>query len=75
VSEARPLPDAVTLTRAQHSGWACCFCGASLAAGGVLAGRAEGRMGAHDMSVDVYACPPRRGCGPERRRSDANPRA
>lgn len=60
-------PPAATLTRAQHSGWACCFCGASLQkTGGVPAGRATGRSGAHDLSVDVYACPPLSGCGPPR---------
>lgn len=55
------------LTWAQYAGWACCLCGASLAAkGGVLAGRVTGRSGAHDLSVDVYACPPSSGCGPQR---------
>ena len=58
-------PPAATLTRAQHAGWACCFCGASLReTGGVPAGRAKGWSGAHDLSVDVYACPPLRGCRP-----------
>ncbi|GGW15694.1 hypothetical protein GCM10018980_52190 [Streptomyces capoamus] len=50
------LPPATELTRAQHSGWACVWCTASLQAGGVPAGRAEGRSGAHDLSVQVYAC-------------------
>ncbi|RPE44183.1 hypothetical protein EDD90_7413 [Streptomyces sp. Ag109_O5-1] len=51
------LPDATWLTRAQHSGWACVFCRAPLSKGAVKAGRAEGMIGAHDMSIDVYACP------------------
>ncbi len=51
-------PAAADLNRAQYSGWACCWCNTSLKEGGVLAGRAEGQIGAHDMSVDVYACPP-----------------
>jgi hypothetical protein len=58
------LPDAAELTRAQHSGWACVRCGASLARGGVLAGRARGSIGAHRMDVDVYMCLPGRGCNP-----------
>ncbi|MGW3186336.1 hypothetical protein ACWDBT_00570 [Streptomyces ardesiacus] len=61
------LPDAASLSRAAYSGWACVFCGASLATtGGVSVGRAEGRSGAHDLSVEVYACPPLTGCGPRR---------
>lgn len=52
----RPLPPATTLTRAQYSGWACVWCGNSLQNGGVPAGRAQGRIGAHDMGVQVYAC-------------------
>ncbi|WP_234539434.1 hypothetical protein [Streptomyces shenzhenensis] len=51
------LPDATKLTRAQHSGWACVFCRAPLSKGAVLAGRAEGHLGVHDLSIDVYACP------------------
>lgn len=62
------LPDAASLSRAVYSGWACVHCGASLALrGGVPAGRAEGHSGAHDLSVEVYACPPTSGCGPSRR--------
>jgi hypothetical protein len=57
----RNLPPANLLTYAQYSGWACVWCGASLQNGGVLAGRAQGSVGAHDMSVDVYAC---RDCSP-----------
>lgn len=45
------------LTYHQRTGWACCWCGASLLrAGGVPAGRARGRSGAHVLDVDVYAC-------------------
>ncbi|MFG2699518.1 hypothetical protein [Streptomyces sp. NPDC048386] len=51
------LPDATTLTRAQHSGWACVLCRAPLTLGAVPAGRAEGHIGAVDLSIDVYACP------------------
>lgn len=51
------LPDATSLTRAQYSGWACVWCRKPLKAGAVPAGRAQGRIGAHDMSVDVYAHP------------------
>jgi hypothetical protein len=51
------LPSAVTLSRAQYSGWACVWCHAVLKHGAVSAGRAEGRVGAVDLSVEVYACP------------------
>ncbi|MFD6324176.1 hypothetical protein ACFWOL_15200 [Streptomyces sp. NPDC058442] len=50
------LPSADDLTYAQHQGWACVWCGASLYTdrGGVSAGRAQG---AHGFSIEVYACP------------------
>lgn len=51
------LPPATELSRAQHSGWACVFCHARLDKGAVSAGRAKGHIGAHDMSIEVYACP------------------
>lgn len=51
------VPPATELTRAQHSGWACVYCHATLDKGAVSVGRAEGRVGAHDLSVEVYACP------------------
>lgn len=51
-------PPATSLTRAQYSGWACCWCHADLAHGARSAGRAEGSMGAHDLSVEVYECGP-----------------
>lgn len=57
------LPDAASLSRAVYSGWACVLCGASLAQGGVPAGRARGQIGAVRMDVDVYRCRPGRGCG------------
>lgn len=61
------LPPVTALTWAQYSGWACALCGTSLAStGGVSAGRALGTSGAHDLSVEVYACPPLSGCGPTR---------
>jgi hypothetical protein len=63
------IPDlsVTALTWAPYSGWACVLCGASLATtGGVSAGRAQGKSGAHDLSVEVYVCPPLSGCGPQR---------
>ncbi|MEU9070495.1 hypothetical protein AB0E06_10600 [Streptomyces sp. NPDC048109] len=61
------LPAATALSWAQYAGWACVLCGASLATtGGVSVGRAEGRSGAHDLSAEVFACPPLSGCGPAR---------
>ena len=57
------LPDAATLSRAQHSGWACVFCHTVLEKAAVSAGRAEGHIGAVDLSVEVYACP---NCAPIR---------
>lgn len=52
-----PIPAADRLTRRQYQGWDCVFCGTSLWAGAVLAGRATGSVGAVDLSIDVYACP------------------
>ncbi|MET8449334.1 hypothetical protein [Streptomyces sp. NPDC005209] len=59
-------PDAATLTRAQHSGWACVWCHASLQNGAIPAGRAVGSIGAHRMDVDVYQCKPGHGCNQPR---------
>jgi hypothetical protein len=56
-------PPATELTRAQYSGWACCWCGTSLKHGGVSAGRSRGRLGAHVLDVEVYAC---RWCCPKK---------
>ena len=50
------LPPAMELSRAQFDGWACVYCAATLDKGAVSAGRAEGRVGAHDLSIEVYAC-------------------
>lgn len=47
----------LALTKAQHDGWACVWCGMPLRKNAVSAGIARGRMGAHDLSVEVYACP------------------
>ncbi|MGP4084193.1 hypothetical protein [Streptomyces sp. KR55] len=58
------LPSALDLTRAQYSGWACCWCGRRLTEGGVSAGIARGRSGAHVLDIEVYACLPGVGCGP-----------
>lgn len=55
------IPSALSLTRPVYSGWACVGCGADLKEGAVSVGRAEGSLGAHDLSVEVYAC---RGCAP-----------
>ncbi|MGW3724132.1 hypothetical protein [Streptomyces sp. NPDC000851] len=52
------------MTQAQYSGWACCWCGRSLREGGVSAGIARGRIAAHVLDIEVYACPPGVGCGP-----------
>lgn len=51
-------PPVIGLTRAQTAGWACCFCGKAIWHGAVSVGRAQGHMGAHDLSVEVYACSP-----------------
>lgn len=53
----RQPPNARYLSRAQYSGWACCWCAKPLRHGARSAGRAEGSMGAHDLSVEVYECP------------------
>ncbi len=61
------LPAVSALSWAQYSGWACTLCGAFLAVtGGISVGRAQGRSGSHDLSVEVYACLPLSGCGPAR---------
>jgi hypothetical protein len=52
-----PLPAARDLTRAQHDGHACVWCGKPLWRGAVSAGIARGRSGAHTLDVEVYACP------------------
>ena len=49
-------PPVIGLTWAQSSGWACCLCGRAIWRGAVSLGRAQGRMGAHDLSVEVWAC-------------------
>jgi hypothetical protein len=49
-------PPAIGLTSAQTAGWACCLCGTPIWNGAVSLGRAQGRSGAHDLSVEVYAC-------------------
>jgi hypothetical protein len=71
----RELPSAVTLPRARYSGWACVWCGARfpLHVLAVSAGRAKGRMGCHDMSVEVYECPPGFGCAQTTEPEGGNP--
>ncbi|MEU0397927.1 hypothetical protein ABZ208_35280 [Streptomyces sp. NPDC006208] len=51
-----PIPRAAALSYGAGKGWNCYACGAPLTTGAVLAGRAEGRSGVHDISADVYAC-------------------
>ncbi|UOB09050.1 hypothetical protein MQE23_08295 [Streptomyces sp. HP-A2021] len=66
---SRPAPPPPTeLTYGQYSGWNCCWCNASLQAGGVSAGVSQGGIGAHGLDVEVYECGPR--C-PERPRRTA----
>jgi hypothetical protein len=50
------IPDATDLPHGVYRGWNCVWCEARLLRGAVLAGRAKGFIGAHDMSTDVYAC-------------------
>ncbi|MFF0227990.1 hypothetical protein [Streptomyces sp. NPDC004629] len=52
-------PPAASLTYAQYSGWACCWCAKSLldVVGAVSAGIARGRDGVHVLDIEVYACP------------------
>lgn len=53
----RPIPAVEELTRAQFDGWACVWCSTPLRAGASSAGRTEGRLGEHDLSIEVYECP------------------
>lgn len=53
----RQPPPVTSLSRAQASGWACCYCGRDLWKGAVSAGTAHGQSGAHDLSTEVYAHP------------------
>lgn len=53
----KPKPPRVDdLTRAQYSGWNCCWCNVRLWHGARSAGRATGYSGVHDLSVEVYEC-------------------
>lgn len=54
-------PPTDELNRAQYSGWACCWCDKSLlgVSGVISAGVAKGRMGAHVLDAEVFACGPR----------------
>lgn len=52
-----PLPRAHGLPVEVAAGRACVACGQRLTTGAVLLGRAPGRHGAHDVSVEVWACP------------------
>lgn len=53
----RALPAANALTKAQHDGWACVWCGKKLGRGAASAGITRGRAGAHILDIEVYACP------------------
>lgn len=55
----RKPPRVADLTRAQYSGWDCCWCRKRLTRGARSAGRATGSSGAYDLSVEVYECGPR----------------
>ena len=61
VETARALPPANALTRAQHDGHACVWCGKKLWHGAISAGIARGKVGAVVLDIEVYACP---GCAP-----------
>ncbi|MEU9136933.1 hypothetical protein AB0D33_13345 [Streptomyces sp. NPDC048404] len=51
------IPPADTLTYAQHQGWACIYCGASLQDGAVSVGRAFAQLSeGHALDIEVYAC-------------------
>ncbi|MFF3873258.1 hypothetical protein [Streptomyces sp. NPDC001978] len=50
-------PPTSDLSYEQYAGRACCWCGKQLQHGAVSAGIARGRMGAHVLDVEVYACP------------------
>lgn len=56
------IPDATDLPHGVYRGWNCVWCETRLLRGAILAGRAKGFIGAHDMSTDVYACAD---CAPE----------
>lgn len=60
---ARSLPSVHGLTKLQHDGWACVWCRKRLGTGAVSAGIARGRLGAHVLDVEVFACP---GCADTR---------
>jgi hypothetical protein len=50
------IPPADELTYAQHQGWACVYCGATLR-DGVSVGRAFAKIAeAHTLDIEVYAC-------------------
>ena len=54
----REPPPIDRLTRAQTSGWACCWCGRSLMdVEAVPAGVARGQLGVHVLDSHVWACP------------------
>ncbi|GGW41456.1 hypothetical protein [Streptomyces xantholiticus] len=52
-----PIPPAAALSREAYAGRACYACEKRLTTGAILVGRAVGRMGAHVLDCDAYACP------------------
>lgn len=61
-TEERQLPAYRDLTWGQHLGRNCCWCNTPITVGGREVGRVGERLGAHNVSVPVYAgpcCPPK----------------
>lgn len=56
VTRRNPPPTA-DLSYEQHAGRACCWCGKTLSGRAVSAGISRGRIGAHVLDTEVYACP------------------
>ncbi|QXE36990.1 hypothetical protein KQY30_25030 [Streptomyces sp. GMY02] len=51
------VPPAGDLTTEQWAGRACYACGRPLTTGAVYRGWARGRLGAHSLDAEVWACP------------------
>lgn len=56
MSQPPDIPAATDLPNGVYRGWNCVWCETRLLRGAVRAGRADGHLGVHDMSTDVYAC-------------------
>lgn len=52
-----PIPPVEDLTWEQSAGRACYACGRPLMHGAISGGWAVGRLGAHALNVEVWACP------------------